>query len=139
MITTSDLGAWLYSAATVAQLAATITVLVTINSKQRREVTFAGQPVDKAEYDKHYTQCKSIHDQLFAKIGGAERGVETRITSRFDKFEADSIASRRAMHKDIEEMGKEVAALKKRGRTRQPARLPDGFQNRPPHRKGVIA
>ncbi len=112
-ITNSELGTWLYAAVTVAQLAATITVLVTINSKQRREVSFAGEPVDRKEFDKHVAENAAIHSQLFAKIGGAERGIESRLMTRVDKSEADSRDLRRLMHQEISAIGNDVAALKK--------------------------
>ena len=60
-ISNSELGTWLYGAATVAQLGATITVLITINSKQRREVSFAGEPVDRKEFDRHVTEDAAVH------------------------------------------------------------------------------
>jgi hypothetical protein len=112
-ISASELGTWLYAAATVAQLAAIITVLVTINSKQRREVSFAGEPVDRKEFDKHVAEDAAIHGQLFAKIGGAERGIEARVMTRMDKFETDSKESRRLAHQEITAIGNDVSALKK--------------------------
>ncbi|MGA2750776.1 MAG: hypothetical protein ABSG59_18550 [Verrucomicrobiota bacterium] len=112
-ITNSELGAWLYSAATVAQLAATVTVLVTINSRQRREISFAGEPVDKKDFDRHVAENAAVHTQLFAKIGGAERGIESRLASRMDRFESDSTESRRLIHQVINAIGNDVAALKK--------------------------
>jgi hypothetical protein len=112
-ITTSELGTWLYGAATVAQLAATITVLVTINSKQRREVSFAGEPVDRKEFDKHVAENAAIHSQLFAKIGGTERGLESRVMARMEKFETDTSETRRLMHQEMSAIGNDVAALKK--------------------------
>jgi hypothetical protein len=112
-ITNSELGAWLYSAVTVAQLAATVTVLVTINSRQRREISFAGEPVDKKDFDRHVAENAAVHTQLFAKIGGAERGIESRLASRMDRFESDSTESRRLIHQVINAIGNDVAALKK--------------------------
>jgi hypothetical protein len=112
-ITSSDLGTWLYAAATVAQLAGTITLLVTFNSKQRREVSFAGEPVDRKEFDKHVAEDAAVHSQLFAKIGGSERGLESRVTARMDKSEADSRELRRLVHQEISAIGNDVAALKK--------------------------
>jgi hypothetical protein len=112
-ITNSELGAWLYAAVTVVQLAATITVLVTINSKQRREVSFAGEPVDRKEFDKHVAENSAVHAQLFARIGGAERGIESRVMTRLDKSETDSREFRRLVHEEITAIGNDVAALKK--------------------------
>src|SRR5579862_2404791 len=112
-ISSADLGTWVYAFGTVIQIAATITILVTINSKQRREVSFAGEPVDRKEFDRLVAENSAVHEHLFAKIGGVERGLEGRLAGRMDKFEAESRESRRAMHQDIGTIGNDVAALKK--------------------------
>jgi hypothetical protein len=112
-ITNSELGTWLYGAVTVVQLAATITVLVTINSKQRREVSFAGEPVDRKEFERHVAEDAATHSQLFAKISGAERGIESRVMTRLEKAESDSRELRRLVHQEITAIGNDVAALKK--------------------------
>ena len=70
-LSNSELGAWVYALATIIQIASTIAILITINSKQKREVTFAGEPVDRKDFDKHVAETAAIHNQLFAKIGGA--------------------------------------------------------------------
>ncbi len=112
-ISNADLGAWVYALATVIQIASTIAILITINSRQKREITFAGEPLDRKDFDKHLAENAAVHSQLFAKIGGAERGLESRLASRMDKFETDSKESRRLMHQDISAIGNDVAALKK--------------------------
>jgi hypothetical protein len=112
-ISNSELGAWVYGLATIIQIASTIAILLTINSKQKREVTFAGEPVDRKDFDKLAAENAIVHHQLFAKIGGAERGLEARLAARMDKFETESEQSRRLMHHDISAIGNDVAALKK--------------------------
>jgi hypothetical protein len=112
-VSNSELGAWVYALATVIQIASTLAVLLTINSKQKREVSFAGEPVDRKDFDKHVAENAAVHNQLFAKIGGAERGLESRLASRMDKFESEAEQSRRLMHQDINAIGNDVAALKK--------------------------
>jgi|HubBroStandDraft_1064217.scaffolds.fasta_scaffold525321_2 hypothetical protein len=112
-ISNADLGAWVYALATIIQIASTIAILITINSKQKREVTFAWEPVDRKEFDKHVAEDAAVHNQLFAKIGGAERGLESRLAARMDRFETESKESRLLMHQDISAIGNDVAALKK--------------------------
>jgi hypothetical protein len=110
-LSNSELGAWLYAAATVAQLAATVTVLITINSKQRREVSFAEEPLEKAEFEKHVQWDKEIHNQLFAKLGGTERGVKAELLARLDKYEEQSTDSRREIHQRLDELLKAVSMI----------------------------
>src|SRR5580658_9831584 len=112
-ISNSELGAWVYGLATIIQIASTVATLITINSKQKREVTFPGEPVDRKDFDKHVAENAAVHNQLFARIGGAERGLESRLATRMDKFETETKESRRLMHQDISAIGNDVAALKK--------------------------
>jgi hypothetical protein len=112
-ISNADLGAWVYALATIVQIASTVAILITINSKQKREITFAGEPVDRKDFDKYVADNAAVHIQLFAKIGGAERGLESRLAARMDKFETESKESNRLMHHDISAIGNDVAALKK--------------------------
>jgi hypothetical protein len=112
-ISSTELGTWMYALGSVIQIAATVTILVTINSTQKREVSFAGEPVDKKDFDHLAAENAAVHDQLFAKIGGVERGLDGRLAGRLDKFEAEAIGSRRLMHQNISAIGNDVAALKK--------------------------
>jgi hypothetical protein len=112
-ISNTELGTWVYALATVIQIAGTIAILVTINSRQKREVSFAGEPVDQKNFDKHVAENAAVHNQLFARIGGVERGLESRLTARIDRFETESKESRLLMHQDISAIGNDVAALKK--------------------------
>jgi hypothetical protein len=112
-ISNADLGAWVYALAIIIQIASTLAILITINSRQKREVTFAGEPVDRKDFEKHVADNAAVHTQLFAKIGGAERGLESRLVARMEKFETDTKESRRLMHHDISAIGNDVAALKK--------------------------
>jgi len=112
-ISNADLGAWVYGLATVIQIGSTIAVLITINSKQKREVTFPGEPVDRKDFDKQMAENAAIHSQLFARIGGAERGLEFRLAARMDRFETESKESLRLMREYISAIGNDVAALKK--------------------------
>jgi hypothetical protein len=112
-IPNADLGAWVYGLAAILQIASTVAVLITINSRQKREVAFASEPVDRKEFDRHVAENAAIHAQLFARIGGAERSLESRLAARMDKFETDAKESSRLMHQYISAIGNDVAALKK--------------------------
>jgi hypothetical protein len=112
-ISNAGLGEWVYALAIIIQIASTLAILITINSKQRREVSFAGEPVDRKEFDKHVAENAAIHTQLFAKIGGAERGLESRLAARMDKLETESKESLHLMYQGISAIGNDVAALKK--------------------------
>jgi hypothetical protein len=59
------------------------------------------------------TQCHAVHDQLFNRISGVERGVEARVTAKLQKSEDEGKETRRAMHQELTSIGNDVAALKK--------------------------
>jgi hypothetical protein len=112
-ISASELGSWIYALGSVIQIAASITILATINSKQRREISFAGEPLDRKEFDRMVAENAEVHDQLFAKIGGVERGLDGRLAARMDKFEAESRESRQLLQQNVCAIGNDVAALNK--------------------------
>lgn len=84
-----------------------ITIWITMKSPQKREVTFAADLVDKKEFEKALNENKEVHNQLFAKLGGTQRGVEDRI----QKYEAAADLSRARMHEEIGDIGREVSTI----------------------------
>jgi len=90
----------------------TVLAWITLNKTTKTEVSFTGTPTDKKEFDKHVAENKQAHEQLFAKIGGAERGLEQRMTARLEKCESEAIASSRLVHAEFSKVGTDVAALK---------------------------
>ncbi len=68
----------------------TVLAWVVIYRKQRTEVSFTGEPVDKKDFEKAEAAHAAVHAQLFAKIGGAERGVENRMGERMARIETNT-------------------------------------------------
>jgi hypothetical protein len=112
-ISSADLGSWMYALGSVIQIAASVTILATINSKQRREISFAGEPLDRKEFDRMVAENAAAHDQLLAKISAVERGLDGRLAARIDKFEVESRESRQLLQQNVTAIGNDVAALKK--------------------------
>jgi hypothetical protein len=73
----------------------------------RREISFAGQPVDLKDFDKLAAENTSIHNQLFAKMGGVERGTNAALM----KYEEGATASRQAMHREIAALGERIKGV----------------------------
>ena len=63
----------------------TIVVLVS-NRKQKREVSFGFEPASKTEFEKHADWNRREHENLFAKIGGVERGANQRCDMHTREF-----------------------------------------------------
>ena len=97
---------------TVCVIICTVLAWITLNKTSRTEVSFTGTPTDKKEFDKYVAENKQAHEQLFAKIGGVERGLEQRMTARLDRSEAEALAMHRQMHGDLSKVSSDVAGLK---------------------------
>ena len=102
-------------------LASQITMWISMKGSQKREVTFAGNPVDRKEFDKHVEENRNDHDKLFSRIGGVERGVEARLVSRIEKSEVEATESRRILHRDVAEIDRKVAGLSAKAETTETA------------------
>jgi hypothetical protein len=109
--TATQLGSWIVCFFAVLQGVFTVVLLVTINQKQKREVSFAGEAVDKKDFDRALQENKEVHNQLFAKIGGVERGIEEKISKKIDASEAEARESRRVMHQGLDALGQRVASM----------------------------
>ena len=80
---------------------------VAIYRTNRVAVSFTGTPLDKSDFEKAEQAHHATHVQIFSKIGGVERGASDAMRD----YEDSATESRRLMHKDIELIGKDVAAL----------------------------
>ena len=96
-----------------------------LNRKERREVTFAFDPAGKEEFDKHAARNEQDHRDLFARIGGVERGaiarmdamkreIEAKLDHKFDEFAREHNASRDKLHERINQILQGVARLEGR-------------------------
>lgn len=70
--------------------------------------------VAKTEFANHVEWNRREHENLFAKIGGVERGLTQRIESRLDKMQADSHEGREKIHDRINEILAAVSNLEGR-------------------------
>jgi hypothetical protein len=97
---------------TVCVIICTVLAWITLTKTSRTEVSFTGMPTDKKDFEKHVAENKQAHEQLFARIGGAERGLEQRMTARLEKIEAEAIASRRLVHVELGKVSSDLAGFK---------------------------
>jgi len=117
-------GFWIVAAFLAFFLAnvATVVTAVAMNRKQKREVTFGFIPASKDEFDKHVGSNKDEHNQLFAKLGGMERGCnlrmetmnttfQTRMDSRLSEISKEAKSSSDGIHERINDVLKAVCRL----------------------------
>jgi hypothetical protein len=95
----------------------TILAWVAIAKAQKVQVTFAGTPLDKKEFERHQQDNKEEHDKLFAKLGGIERGVESRLNAKLDAMAAESKTDREKLHFRINPIEGEICALRQASET----------------------
>jgi hypothetical protein len=96
-----------------------------LNRRERREVSFAFDPAGKEEFEKHLARNEQEHRDIFARIGGVERGaiaradtvkreIEARLDHKFDEFAREHNESRTKLHERINQILQGVARLEGR-------------------------
>jgi len=63
----------------LAGIAANIVTVLMVARRQKREVSFTFEPASKVEFERHIENNRQEHAQMFAKIGGIERGANEKI------------------------------------------------------------
>ena len=71
----------------------------------------------KAELKDFVSDTNNIHRQIFEKIDALRVAFEIRIDGRLDKIELESRESRRQLHRDVESLCSELAAVKAFGQS----------------------
>jgi len=99
----------------LAGVAANLVTLFRVNQKQKREVSFSFEPASKVEFERQVESNRQEHAQIFAKLGGVERGWNDRLTAvhrelleridaRFAEMQREDRESRRVLHERINEV-----------------------------------
>jgi hypothetical protein len=95
----------------------TILAWVAISKAQKVQVTFAGTPVDKKDCATMMLDAREKIDDLFAKVGGVERGVEGRLNVKLDAMSAEFKHDREKIHFRINPIEGEICALREASET----------------------
>jgi hypothetical protein len=85
----------------------TVLAWVVIYRVNKVQVSFTGEPVDKKEFDRQGLSNDAVHAQIFSRIGGVERGAAQSLK----EYELAANESLRAMHRDVETIGRQVSSL----------------------------
>lgn len=72
-------------------IAANIAVIIGTRQKQKREVSFEFEPASKVALDTLSTENTKVHEQIFAKIGGVERGAKSALETQVEIVRRDVI------------------------------------------------
>jgi hypothetical protein len=95
----------------------TILAWVAIAKAQKVQVTFAGTPVDKKEFDRQVQDNREEHEKMSARIGGVERGVEARLNAKLDTMQAENKTDREKLHLRINPIEGQICALREASET----------------------
>jgi hypothetical protein len=80
--------------------------------RQKREVSFSFEPASKDDFMKQVERNEQDHKDLFAKIGGVERGALARIDTAFKEMQRSGDESRERLHLRINEILSAVSEMK---------------------------
>jgi len=93
-------------------VAVNVVALVMVGRKQKREVSFSFEPASKEDFDAHIAQNVREHENLFAKIGGVERGISQRLDEKLSSMQDKAEEGREKLHSRLNEMLGEMRELK---------------------------
>lgn len=108
--------------ALLASIIGNLAMALSVRKIQRREVSFGFIPAAKEEFDKHVAWDQKEHDNLFAKLGGMERGTAARqeaiskewrglVESKLSEITAANNEGRQRLWEKVTRVGEDVAAL----------------------------
>lgn len=115
-------GAFISALSTVLLVAVQVMTLVRSRATQKREVTIDGGYVNKHEFEQFVQASRQEIANLFSKLGGVERGGQSRLDERFETLrneftEAISANNRQSeiraveLHSRLNPMEKQLGAL----------------------------
>lgn len=97
----------------VTTIGANLAVIIGTRRKQKREVSFEFTPASKEEFDRHVAANDQTTRDLFAKIGGVERGANGNAEKKIEALQHERREDVRQLHQEINEVGRKVAGLEK--------------------------
>lgn len=92
---------------------ATVGMFFMMTRKQRREVSFSPEAVNKREFEAHLAENKLAHDRFDVRIGGVDRKSKEHADQAAEKLRSERREDLRSLHTEINEVGKKVAGLER--------------------------
>ena len=97
----------------LAGIAANVATVIALTRKQKREITYGFTPASKEEFVKHVEWNNREHENLFKKIGGAERGSNERLELKVQAMQSSAEIGRASMSQKVEDVKERVAGLER--------------------------
>jgi len=79
---------------------------------EKREVTISLTAVERPVFEEHVRDNRREHENLFAKVGGVERGTMAKLDKSFNELRAERALDMNTIHTKTNEIGREVSGLK---------------------------
>jgi len=95
----------------ITTVGANLAIILSSRKKQKREVSFEFEPASKDAFEKHVAANQREHENLFAKIGGVERGLNERVEKKLTDLQRSAEDGREKLHQRINRISVGVARL----------------------------
>lgn len=108
-----QLGFWVISASAVLQaLVGAISVArFFLNRAERRQVQIRADALTRPDFDAHVQENKHEHENLFAKLGGLERGLNARLNAELKVLRDERREDISALHQELNQVARNVSGL----------------------------
>src|SRR5262252_8442133 len=108
-----QLGLWVIAATAVLQaLGAALSIAkFFINRAEKRQVSISPEVVLRPDFDAHVAENRHAHENLFAKIGGLERGINAHLNNELKSLREESREESRALREEVNDVARKVSGL----------------------------
>ena len=108
-----QIGLWVIAATAVLQaIGAGLSIArMLLNRSERRHITISPDVVARPDFEAHSLENKHEHENLFAKLGGMERGVNAHLNAELKSLRDERRADVHALHTELNEVAKKVSGL----------------------------
>ena len=108
-----QLGLWVIAATAVLQaLGAALSIAkFFINRAEKRQVSISPEVVLRPDFDAHVAENRHEHENLFAKLGGMERGLNAHLNSELKSLREERREDSRTLHQELNDVARKVSGL----------------------------
>ena len=107
------LGLWVIAATALLQAAVAGLSIVKffMHRSERREVTISPDAVSRPDFEAHALENKHEHENLFAKLGGLERGINAHLNLELKSLREERREDVRGLHSELNDLARKVSGL----------------------------
>jgi hypothetical protein len=108
-----QIGLWLIAATAILQAFGAVLSIAKffLNRSEKRQVTISPDVVGRPDFEAQSAQNKQEHENLFAKIGGLERGINAHVNTELRSLRDERREDVRALHSELNEVARKVSGL----------------------------